>query len=186
MTAEITVLPVTPERWDDLTQLFGPNGCYGCWCMWYRLTSREFKQAGKDGRREGMRTLVQTGVQPGLIAYVDGVPAGWVTIAPRSTYVRLETSRTLKPVDDAPVWSIPCFFVHRDFRRQGLSEALLRGAVAHGRANSAAIVEAYPYDQVEKASAASIFMGVTSTFRRVGFVEVARRAENHPVMRLTL
>ena len=36
---------VTPERWDDLVELFGPGGAYGgCWCMWNRETSREFEE----------------------------------------------------------------------------------------------------------------------------------------------
>jgi GNAT superfamily N-acetyltransferase len=121
-----------------------------------------------------------------LITYLDGVPAGWVTIAPRSDYVRLQTSRSRAAVDDRPVWSIPCFFVHRKFRRRGLTEALIRAAVAFARGKGATIVEAYPYDGDDRTSGASLFMGVASTFRKVGFVEVARHAANNPIMRLTL
>lgn len=183
----ITVLPVTPERWDDLEALFGANGaCAGCWCMWYRMTNAEFKKSRVEGHKNGIQALVQSGAEPGLIAYADGIPAGWVTIAPREEYVRLETSKVMAPVDDAPVWSIPCFFIHRDFRRMGLMAKLIQVAVKHAQGKGAKIVEAYPYDGPDKLSAASAFMGLASTFRKLGFVEVARRAENHPVMRLIL
>jgi GNAT superfamily N-acetyltransferase len=36
-------------------------------------------------------------------------------------------------VDDLPVWSISCFFVHRDYRRQGVMTQLIAAA----RANNA-------------------------------------------------
>lgn len=34
-------------------------------------------------------------------------------------------SRILKPVDDQPVWSIVCLFVHRNHRGAGVSTALI-------------------------------------------------------------
>ncbi len=184
--SEIKVLPLTPERWEDFMTLLGPNGCAGCWCMWYRVTNRNFKELGKEGRKNAMHGLVEAGMEPGLIAYLNSTPAGWVTIAPRAEYVRLETSKVMAAVDAAPVWSIPCFFVHRKFRRRGLTGVLIRAAAEHARSKGASIIEAYPYDGPETLSAASAFMGLASTFRKLGFVEVARRAENHPVMRLEL
>jgi len=51
--------PLTPERWGDFETLFGPNGaCAGCWCAWFLMTHQEYNEAGKEGHRELMRTLV--------------------------------------------------------------------------------------------------------------------------------
>src|SRR5262245_14820805 len=37
-----TIHPLTPERWPDLEQLFGPRGaCAGCWCMLVHVVSIE-------------------------------------------------------------------------------------------------------------------------------------------------
>lgn len=73
--------PLTPDRWDDFEQLFGPNGaCFGCWCAWFLMTNKEFTTSKKEGHKELMRTLVQSGVEPGIIAYADGKPAGWVAL----------------------------------------------------------------------------------------------------------
>ena len=179
--------PLTADRWADFEYLFGPNGaCAGCWCMWYRMSHKEYKESGKEGHKNAIRTLVQSDAEPGLLSYADGKPVGWVTIAPREEYIRLKTSRILAPVDDLSVWSIPCFFIHKDYRGIGLLEKLIKAAVDYAQTKGAKIVEAYPYETEKRMSALSIFSGIASTFRRTGFDEVERRSEKRPIMRLTL
>lgn len=181
------ILPLTPERWADFEALFNTNAnCRGCWCMWWRVPNKEFNTLGKDGLKEAMRTLVHRGVEAGLVAYVDGIPAGWVTVAPRVDYVRLSTSRMLAPVDEQPVWSIPCFFIGKNFRGQGLMNALINAAVSYAKAHGAEIVEAYPVQTDKQAYSTSIFTGVASAFESAGFVEVARRKPNRPMMRKSI
>lgn len=183
---KVEFYPLTPARWSDFEILFGPNGCAGCWCMWWRMTNKEFTTSGKDGRKNALRTLVHRGVEAGLMAYADGIPAAWVTVAPRTEYLRLETSHILAPVDDQPVWSMPCFFIHRNYRQIGLMGQLIRAAVEYAKSHGAKIVEAYPYEPQKKMSILSIYTGVASTFIREGFVEVARRSDQRPIMQKIL
>jgi hypothetical protein len=64
--AEISIHPLTPERWDDLLTLFGEHGAYsGCWCMWWRLTSAEFSK-GNTANKAAFKQLVddQTRTRP--------------------------------------------------------------------------------------------------------------------------
>lgn len=183
---KVEILPLTPERWADFETVFGPNGGWAwCWCMWWRMSNKEFNGVGKEGRHEAMRTTVQAGVEPGLIAYADGVPAGWAAVAPRADYPRLQTSRLLAPVDDQPVWSIPCFFIHRDYRRQHLMEHLIEAACQYAKDHGAKILEAYPLDVHEKVRSNNIYTGITAVFEKYGFEEVVRR-EGRPVMRKIL
>lgn len=185
--SKIETIPLSPERWSDFEKIFNSNAvCTGCWCMWWRVRNKEFSELGKDGLKEAMRTLVHRGVETGLLAYVDGVAAGWVTVAPREDYMRLSTSRLLSPVDDQPVWSMPCFFVHHDFRHQGLMLIMIEAAVEYAKAHGAEIVESYPYETDKKTGAADIYTGVSSTFKSAGFVEVARRKSTRPIMRKSL
>ena len=121
-----------------------------------------------------------------MIAYVDGIPAGWATVAPRAEYIRLATSKILAPVDDQEVWSIPCFFIHRNFRRLGMTSRLINAAENFARDHGARILEAYPYEPEGKANALSIYTGVSSTFLKLGFTEVARRSASRPIMRKSL
>lgn len=178
--------PLTPERWEDFETLFGPNGaCAGCWCAWFLMTNKQFREAKKEGHKELLRTLVHSGVEPGLIAYADGVPAGWVALGPREKYGRLATSDHLGPVDDQPVWVIPCFFIHRNYRHMGLMEHLLEGAIDYARARGVSMLEAFPLEVTDKINSMSLFAGKAAVFQRLGFEQVALR-DYRLIMRKTL
>jgi len=124
---------------------------------------------------------------PGLLAYQGELPVGWVSVAPRTDYSRLARSRVAKRVDDAPVWSIVCFFIHRDARGQGVMHALVDAAVKFARDHGATTIEAYPQDTAgRQPSADDAFVGLLPVFERAGFVEVARHTPNRPLVRLVL
>ncbi len=177
--------PLTQDRWKDLERLFGPRGAYGgCWCMWWRTRRAEFERGQGEGNRLALRRLVKAGQVPGILAYVDGEPAGWCSVAPRHACAALERSRTLKALDDVPVWSIVCFYVDRRFRGQGLTQRLIRAAVDYVRAQGGRVVEAYP--TVPRSGVlppVSVYMGLPQAFRRAGFVEVARPSRTKVIMR---
>lgn len=179
------VHPLTPDRWPGLERLFGPQGAYGgCWCMFWKLKGTDFGRLRGEGTRQALKALVDAGEVPGLLAYLDGEPAGWCAVAPREAYPRLERSRTLGRVDDAPVWSVVCFYVARPHRRAGVMARLLGAAVEHAAARGARIVEGYPVDPGDaRIPSSAAYTGVAGAFRRAGFVEVARRSDHRPIMR---
>lgn len=184
----IEVLPLTPDRWEDFAQLFGPNGAVGgCWCMWFRQTAAEFDRQHGEPNRDLMKHLVDSGTVPGLIAYVDGKPLGWCSVAPREEFGRIERSRILRRVDDRPTWAIVCFFVHRSARGTGLGAALLDAAVNYAASRGARIVEGYPIDTRDaRATSGAIYVGTAVMFRAAGFQEVARHSPMRPIMRRDL
>lgn len=181
----LVILPATPDRWDDLETLFGPRGaCAGCWCMYWRQTQREFEEQKGERNRASFKAVVEAGPPPGLIAYAGDEPIGWCSVAPRSVFSRLARSRILKPVDDQPVWSIVCLFVTREWRRRGVSVALLRGAAEFALASGGLIVEGYPTEpRQERVPDAFAWTGIASAYLAAGFSEVARRSETRPIMR---
>jgi GNAT superfamily N-acetyltransferase len=184
--AEVSVRPVTPSRWADLEALFGPRGAYaGCWCMWFREKSSEFERKGNAGNKRSLAGLVRRNRQPGLLAYVDGEPAGWVSVAPREEFGRIERSPVLKRVDDSPVWSVVCFYIAKGHRGTGLGKRLLDAAAHHAARKGARIVEAYPWDTGtgRKLTNAEAFIGLLPMFEAAGFREVARRSESRPIVR---
>jgi GNAT superfamily N-acetyltransferase len=155
--------------------------------MWFRVTQAEFSRGARDrGRknRRAMRSLVREGKVPGLLAYLDGRPVGWVSVAPREEFGRIERSPSTRPVDDRPAWSIVCFYIDRHHRGEGVASALLEGAVEHARRQGARIVEGYPIDPKEgRVPNAEGYYGLVSMFERAGFTEAARRSRRRPVMR---
>ena len=187
-TTAIEVLPLTPERWEDFSDLFGTHGAYGgCWCMWWRTTRKQFELNGNRGNQQAMQDLVNAGSIPGILAYYDSVPIAWCSLAPREDYASLNRSRVLKPIDDQPVWSLVCFFVAKQYRGQGIARQVLSGAINYATNQGAKIIEAYP--TVSKSGSlppVSSFMGVPSLFTAAGFVEIARPSQARMIMRYTI
>jgi GNAT superfamily N-acetyltransferase len=187
---------LTPERWADFEELFGKHGAAGgCWCMWWRLTGKEFDAQKGEGNRMAMKAIVDAGRVPGILAYHEGHPVGWCSVAPREEFPRLERSlrlaqgqaRILKPVDDEPVWSVVCFFIVKSYRRRGVAGRLLKAALDYVRESGGRVVEGYPVEP-EKSGIPDLFAyhGLASMFRRAGFKELARRSETRPIMRYVI
>jgi GNAT superfamily N-acetyltransferase len=180
----LAIHPLTPDRWDDFERLFGKNGaCAGCWCQWPRMGQSEWLAKKGDGTKRMMRAIVKKGLPPGLLAYANDAAVGWCGVAPRESYARLARSRIFAPVDDKPVWSVSCFFVRRDWRRRGVTVALLDGAARWVGSLGGRIVEGYPHDTGKEEPAAFVHHGLLGAFRRAGFAEVARRSKHRPIVR---
>jgi len=184
----LEVHPLTPDRWGDFEQLFGPRGaCGGCWCMWWRLTAKEFERQKGEENRRAMKRKVKSGEVPGLLAYHDGEPVGWCSVAPREAYPRLERSRVLKRVDDQPVWLVVCFYVAKQYRRRGVTRELLEASIDYVRDRGGTILEGYPTEpKSERAPDLFLYHGIPSVFAEAGFVEVVRRSERRPIMRYVI
>lgn len=155
--------------------------------MWWRVRRADFEYQFGEGNRQALKQIIDSGQVPGILAYHQGQPIGWCSVAPREAFPVLDRSPVLKRVDDQPVWSIVCFVVARAYRRQGLMSALIRAAVVYAAGQGARIVEAYPILPEESADPRwLVFSGVRSAFERAGFVEVARRSRVRCIMRYVI
>ena len=179
---------LTPERWADFEELFGVHGAYGGgWCMWWRVTRRDFEQNQGDGNRLALKAIVDSGQVPGILAYAEGKAVGWCSVAPRDQFGSLERSAVLKRLDDQQVWSIVCFYVAKGWRGKQVAEALIRASVRYAREKGARLVEAYPtLPRQGPLPPVSSFMGLPSMFERAGFVKCAQPSPRRLVMRCTL
>ena len=180
--------PVTNERWKDFEKLFGEKGaCAGCWCMYWRLKQSVLEAQKGNGNKRAMKKIIGSGKIPGLLAYSEGEPIGWCSVAPREDFSRLDNSRILKPVDEKSVWSVVCFFIHKDHRKKGLSTALLNAAKKYVKSSGGKILEGYPIEpKKDKMPDAFAWTGISAAFQSAGFKEVARRSETRPIMRFYL
>ena len=184
----LTIHPLTIDRWPDFERLFGKQGaCGGCWCMWWRLPRKKFEEQKGDGNRRAMKRIVRSGEVPGLLAYHEKEPVGWCALAPRERFTGMARSRILKPVDDQPCWSIPCFYINKKYRKQAVSVQLLKAAVMYARRQGATILEGYPIEpKKDEYPDTFAYTGFAKTFIRAGFKEVARRSPTRPIMRIEL
>jgi GNAT superfamily N-acetyltransferase len=155
--------------------------------MWWRLKRSEFERQKGEGNKKSMKTLVESGEVPGLLAYSKGAPIAWCSVATRESYPVLNRSRILKRVDDKPVWSVVCFFVEKNYRNKGLTGQLLKAAIEYVRKQGGKIIEGYPVEpKKDRYPAAFAWTGFASAFKKLGFVECARRSETRPIMRFYL
>jgi GNAT superfamily N-acetyltransferase len=178
----LQVHPVTPDRWRDLVDLFerpGPRGGTPmpgatCWCMWWRQRTGD---ATKN--KKAMRSVVGRGDVPGLLAYANDVPVGWISVGRREQFAQLMRSPRYKPRDDDHnVFAIVCFYVDPRSKGSGVAGALLDAAVEWARRRGANAIEAYPNVNPD-------FMGSLEAFERRGFART-RVAGKRSIVRLAL
>ena len=152
--------------------------------MYYRLKRSQFEAQKGDKNKAAMKSIVDSGDTPGILAMAGGRAVGWCAVAPRPEFSMLERSRILKPVDENPVWSIVCLFIEKSHRRKGVSVAMLKAAVDYVRERGGKIVEGYPVEpRKNDMPDVFAFIGLASAFRKAGFKECVRRSETRPIMR---
>ena len=180
-TLNLVFHPVSSDRFSDLATFFEQHGNTNyCWCMRWRLKSAEFQRAKSKERRSKLQSLVQDNIPIGVVAYHQDKVVGWCSIAPRETYPLLEGSTTLKRIDNLPVWSVVCFFVDTNLRKQNLPFQLLQAATKYAFSQGATIVEGYPVEPDKSYR----FMGTPSTFEKAGFQEAGVAKNGRKIVRL--
>ncbi|WP_010632574.1 GNAT family N-acetyltransferase [Sporolactobacillus vineae] len=181
----LEIFPLTPERWRDFEKLFGPSGGDdGCWCMFWRLNRHDFNSGKGETNRLCFKKMVEENSTPGLIAYQDHMPVGWCSVSPREAFAeRIAELPVYQPIDSKHVWSILCFFIHPDYRNQGIARRLLKEAIQFARANGASTLESFPDDPKGRTADGDIYTGTVKMFQDLGFVEAERRHPLRPIMR---
>lgn len=162
-------------RFDDVASVLGPKrpDATVCWCLSYRLDAKANRALAGPARGELVRELCARPVSPGVLAYDADEVVGWAAVAPRSELVYAR-SRTIPHVDDLPVWSAWCIRVRPGHRGQGISHALLRGAVDFARSHGAPAIEGYPVDNGgRKVDLTMAYVGTRALFERAGFAKAA-------------
>jgi GNAT superfamily N-acetyltransferase len=195
--AAISVVPANEASWDDLQAVFGTRGdASRCQCQHFKIRDFQWRSVPVDERAKRLRE--QTGCghpgarrTSGLVAYLDGEPAGWCAVEPRMAYVRLldtrvpRTGRAEDKTDDG-IWAVTCFVTRTGFRRRGVSRALARAAVDFARERGARAVEGYPMitQPGQEITWGELYVGSRSIFAAAGFAEVSRPTRRRVVMRI--
>ena len=169
----IEVRPAT--RFADVKTMVGPKrpDANVCWCLSYRLPSKENLALSGTARGERVKKLCREEPPPGVIAYDGDEVVGWAGVHPRAD-TGFATNRRIPHIDDLDVWSVWCIRVRPGHRGQGISHTLLEGAVAFARENGAPVIEGYPVDNKgEKVDLTMAYVGTRSLFLKAGFRKAA-------------
>lgn len=177
--------PLTPRLMSDMGEVLRGSWGAGCWCMHPRLTGAQMRELPGTGteterRRQAMTRLARRRRAPGLLAFDGDEVVGWVAVAPRPEFTRVEKSRATPRVDDEDVWVIPCVTVRKNARGRGIACALIRAAVAYAREHGADAVEAYPRAGAKRIGDDNAYFGTEAMFRRAGFRVIRTPLKNLP------
>ena len=186
---DYVVKPLGPETWDAFARLAERhNGVWnGCWCTWFHASPAE--RGGQERTAETNRALKERLVNEGrahaalvfdgaeAVAWCEyGSPAELPNINHRKEY---EAS-----VDRLPDYRLTCFFVDKKYRRQGLADVALGGALDLIAQAGGGVVEAYPQDtDGQKVSASFLYNATRSLFEEAGFSYIRSKGKSHCVMR---
>jgi GNAT superfamily N-acetyltransferase len=193
----LEIHPVTPDRLADLADLFGTSKTTtGCYCMWFLLPGKQCDDGWGETNRRSFEARVQTSAEPlGLVGYLDGEAVGWCAAGPLTRYERALRSPVLKgsagpsgrdPAQEPGVWLVPCFFVRRTARKQGITRALLTAAVELARDHGAPAVQGFPLAGDRRRGASDAYLGAEPVFASCGFEVVSRPSASRVVMRREL
>src|SRR5689334_20184232 len=127
---KVTIVPANEASWADLTAIFGTGGAGQCQCQRFKVPGWIWRDSTLPQRTARLRQQTacddpEAAHTSGLVAYVDGEPAGWVAVEPRTAYPKLRTSRIVwggrdEDRDDPDVWAVTCFVVRAGYRGRGL------------------------------------------------------------------
>src|SRR5213080_3811077 len=182
--ARFLVRELGGETWPAFARIVEKhNGVWGgCWCTAFHLKRSEEKEwSGKH--RALKERLVRADRSHAALVYVGRNVVGWCQFGPpvelpgrMSGYGKLD----LAPPD----WRITCFFVDRDYRREGVSKAALQGALRMIASKGGGTVDGYPIDTRGKPYSSSFLWGGTELmFAEAGFRTVGHLGASKVVMR---
>lgn len=194
---QLTIVPANEASWDDIAAIFGttdyPSRCH---CQRFKVVGCFNRDATQEERIAMLQAQTACGSSnsastSGLVAYVDGEPAGWVAVEPRTAYPKLLTSRVpwsgrAEDKRDDGIWAVTCFVVRKGYRGRGLTYPLARATIDFARQRGARALEAYPMitEPGKEITWGELHVGARQVFAEAGFEEVSHPTARRFVMRI--
>ena len=204
-TVAIDVHPLTPDRGADFLAFFDhENGAAfsdnpewsTCYCQFYHTPKTiDWKARGGDENRQAMSERIATGEMEGFLAYTRDAGSdqptvvGWLNAQPRNKlphcFQRMRIDATPIELPDHRVAQLICFVIHPQWRRCGISRALLDAALDSFSRRGILLVEAYPFKSESSEDPGDHYHGTLSMLQKAGF-EFFADAESMTIVRKTL
>jgi len=188
----LRIEPLGPETWDAYAALIERhNGIFGgCWCTYFhdlRSDKQLRVEVGEDNRAFKQRLVHEGKAHAAVVLDGDravawcqyGQPEELPNIHHRKEYDETSTRQ--------PDYRLTCIFVDRDYRRHGVAEFALRGALDLIALAGGGAVEGYPHDtQGKKVSASFLYNTTRTTYERCGFAFDRPKGQKNTVMVTTV
>lgn len=194
MGSEVTLIveAVSPRWIPELLALF-ERAAIPCYCRFWHFTGNKNEWLERCAFRpeenaNELRAAVESGEETGLIARDGDRVVGWMKLAKRARLPklrRLAVYRSLDLGDEETTFSVGCFVVDPERRRQGVARALVAGAPAVARSYGAKAIEGYPRHSDAPLYDEEAWQGPERVFMENGF-EAVHAVPPYPVYRKVL
>ncbi len=171
------IAPLTTQTWpafDALVQRHG--GIFGgCWCTWFHDGHPQCVGRGEtaEGNRAIKQQLVEAGVAHAALVMDGDEAIAWAEYGTPSELPTIHHGKQYEATKSVePDYRITCVFVDRRYRRQGVSELAITGALELIARAGGGRVESYPHDlteQTKKMSSSFLYNGTRRMYERLGF-----------------
>ena len=193
---QVEIMPANEASWEDIREIFGTSDAGHCHCQRLKVIGWIWRDSTQPQRTAALQAQTACGnpdapQTSGLVAYVDGQPAGWVAVEPRTAYPKLRTTQIPwrgrdEDKEDHDVWVVTCFVVRKGFRRRGLTYHLAQATIDFARERGARALEAYPMitEAGKVITRGEVHVGARQVFEEAGFEEVTHPTKRRVVMRV--
>jgi hypothetical protein len=181
-----TVRDLNTETWPAFADLVERDGGIwgGCWCIAFHLDPDGKKGQCKPYKEAKERLVKQSRAQAALV--FEGEKAvGWCQFGPPGELQNIKHRKQYeKEQGKAHDWRITCFYVGKGYRKKGVANLALKGALKEIARLGGGMVEAYPEDvEGRKTSSSFLHGGTLQMFEREGFERAGRLGMHHWVVR---
>ena len=194
--AQLKIVPANEASCDDFAKIFSAREASRCQCQRFKVVPWIWRDSTLEQRTEMLMAQTACGdpsatSTSGLVAYVDGEPAGWVAVEPRTAYPKLRTTRIHwsgrnEDKDDDAIWAVTCVVIRKEYRRRGLTYPLALATIDFARGRGARALEAYPMitQPGKEITWGELHVGARQVFEEAGFVQLTHPSARRVVMRI--
>jgi hypothetical protein len=180
------IRPLDESSWPAFVRLVEANGGIwgGCWCISFHLDPHGEKGQCKP-YRETKHRLVREGNALAAMVFDGEEAVGWCQFGRTADLPNIKHRKQYdREFDTLPDWRITCFFVGKGFRKLGVANFALNGALEEIARRGGGLVEAYPEDvEGRKTSSSFLHGGTLAMFERQGFERVRPLGMHHWIVR---
>jgi GNAT superfamily N-acetyltransferase len=185
------IRPLSVQTWEAYAALAEKhNGVWGgCFCTWFHPRRKDEGLADVvEAGRPYKELLVREGRAHAALVFDGEAAVAWCQYGTPEELPNIYHRREyLAGLEQPPDYRLTCFFVDRDYRRQGLALVALQGALELIAQQGGGVVEGYPQDTPGKKTSASFLYSATRTvFERAGFEYERKKGTKNCVMRTTV
>lgn len=152
-----------------------------CYCNDYHFLG-DVATCTRDTSRAMVINRINNNELQGYLVYENNKPIGWCNANNRLNYQRLLRDYDLIDNPAEQVYSVVCFLIHPDYRRQGIAQKILEKIVTDRSNTDYDYIEAYPK---KGESSNSNFNGPFELYKRNEF-QIHKEYDAYYVMRKKL